>query len=290
MRRFGGISDLKLRLSYGRVGNSAISPYQTIGLLNRTWYATNGNYLVGFQPGAIPNPDLRWETTDKFDVGLDFGVLDQRISGSFDAYRDNTHDLLLPRALPYSSGYSSVLQNVGATKNIGLEFGLSTQNLRNWHRFGWTSDFNISTNKNRIVRLQNGLTADVGSLRWVGQPISVYYDYKYIGLWQLADTALARTSCGCAAGSIRVQDVNGDGTVDTNLLGPDIVFSWLDKPDATFTLGGYSSIWTLRGGGDAVCRADLDAYGWKGGKESTRVLASTAGWTASARARAMRCR
>lgn len=76
------------------------------------------------------------------------------------------------------------------------------------------------------------------------------------------------------------QDVNGDGTVDTNLLGPDVVFTWLDKPSATVTLGGYSSIWTLRGGGDAVCRAELDAYGWKGGKESTRVLASTADWLA----------
>jgi hypothetical protein len=76
------------------------------------------------------------------------------------------------------------------------------------------------------------------------------------------------------------QDVNGDGTVDTNLFGPDVVFTWLDKPSATFTLGGYSSIWTLRGGGDAVCRAELDAYGWKGGKESTRVLASTADWLA----------
>jgi hypothetical protein len=76
------------------------------------------------------------------------------------------------------------------------------------------------------------------------------------------------------------QDVNGDGTVDTNMLGPDIVYSWLDKPDATFLLGAYSSIWTLRGGGDAVCRADLDAYGWKGGKESTRVLATTSDWLA----------
>jgi hypothetical protein len=76
------------------------------------------------------------------------------------------------------------------------------------------------------------------------------------------------------------QDVNGDGKVDTNLLGPDVVFAWLDKPSATFTLGGYSSIWTLRGGGDAVCRAELDAYGWKGGKESTRVLASTGDWLA----------
>ena len=76
------------------------------------------------------------------------------------------------------------------------------------------------------------------------------------------------------------QDVNGDGKVDTNLLGPDVVFTWLDKPNTTFTLGGHSSIWTLRGGGDAVCRAELDAYGWKGGKESTRVLASTGDWLA----------
>jgi hypothetical protein len=76
------------------------------------------------------------------------------------------------------------------------------------------------------------------------------------------------------------QDVNSDGKVDTNLLGPDVVFTWLDKPGATFTLGGYSSIWTLRGGGAAVCRAELDAYGWKGGKESTRVLASTGDWIA----------
>jgi hypothetical protein len=77
------------------------------------------------------------------------------------------------------------------------------------------------------------------------------------------------------------QDVNGDGKVQTDLLGPDVVFTWLDRPSAGFTLGGYSSIWTVRGGGDAVCRADLDAYGWKRGKESTRVLASTSDWTAA---------
>jgi len=78
------------------------------------------------------------------------------------------------------------------------------------------------------------------------------------------------------------QDVNGDGNVDTNMLGPDIVYSWVDKPSATFTLGGYSSIWTQRGGGAATCRADLDAYGWKGGKESIRVLASTGDWPTQA--------
>ena len=77
------------------------------------------------------------------------------------------------------------------------------------------------------------------------------------------------------------QDVNGDGSIDTKMLGPDIVYSWLDHPAASFLLGAYDSIWKQRGGGDALCRAELDAYGWKGGKQSVRILASTGHWTAS---------
>ena len=76
------------------------------------------------------------------------------------------------------------------------------------------------------------------------------------------------------------QDVNGDGVVNTSVTGPDLVFAQLDKPSATYTLGGYSSIWTQRGGGNATCRAELDAYGFKGGKESIRVLAATGNWAA----------
>ena len=207
------ISDLKLRLSYGRVGNSAIGAYQTLGLLNRVTYANANNPVIGFQPGNIPNPDLKWETTDKFNLGLDFGVFDQRISGAIEVYRENTHDLLLPRALPYTSGYASVLQNVGATKNVGYELSLSTQNLNRWHGIDWTSDLVFSTNKNQIVSLQSGLTADVGSGRWVGQPINVYFNYQYAGIWQTADSALARTMCSCTPGTIRVADVNGDGKI-----------------------------------------------------------------------------
>src|SRR5262249_45342407 len=77
------------------------------------------------------------------------------------------------------------------------------------------------------------------------------------------------------------QDVNRDGTVDTSLIGPDIVYAWLDTPTAGFVLGAYSSLWTQRGGGPAVCHAELDAYGWKGGKESVRVLASTGNFAAA---------
>ena len=216
MQSVPAISDLKLRLSYGRVGNSAIGAYQTLGLLNRTWYASGTSYLTAFNPGSIPNPDLRWESTDKFNVGLDFGVFDQRISGSLDVYRENTHDLLLSRALPFTSGYSSVLENVGATRNTGVELGLSMQTVRDYRGFGWTTDLTWSANRNKIVALASGMTADVGNLRWVGEPINVYYDYKYIGLWQMADSALARTSCGCKVGSVRVEDRDGNGVINAD--------------------------------------------------------------------------
>jgi len=239
MRRVPSISDLKLRLSYGRVGNSAIGAYQTLGLLSRTWYASGTSYLTAFGPGSIPNPGLKWETTDKFNAGLDYGIFDQRISGSLDVYRENTHDLLLSRALPYTSGYSSVLENVGATQNTGVEVGITTQNLRRYHGIGWTTDLTWSTNKNRIVSLSSGLTADVGNLRWVGQPINVYYDYQYIGLWQTPDTALARTMCGCKVGSVRVADLNGDGKLnadDRTIIGRHYNFpKWQGSMNNRFT-------------------------------------------------------
>jgi hypothetical protein len=104
----------------------------------------------------------------------------------------------------------------------------------------------------------------------------------------LADTVTFNTTASGMAGSEYpmvdlqcFQDVNGDGTVDTSLSGPDVVFTSLDTPAATFTMGGYASIWTLRGGGTATCVAKLEAYGWKGGVESIRVLASTKSWAAA---------
>ena len=239
MQGVPAISDLKLRLSYGRVGNSAIGAYQTLGLLNRTWYASGTNYLTAFSPGAIPNPGLKWETTDKFNAGLDYGFFDQRVSGSLDIYRENTHDLLLSRALPYTSGYSSVLENVGATQNTGIEIGITTQNLQNYHGFDWATDLSWSTNKNKIVALSSGMTADVGNLRWVGQPINVYYDYQYDGLWQMADSALARTMCGCKVGSVRVKDINGDGKLnadDRTIIGRHYNFpKWQGSMNNRFT-------------------------------------------------------
>ena len=228
MKRFTFLNLLKLRGSYGTTGNTSVNPYQTQGTLSPRLYTFGTTRVRGYKPGAIPNPDLTWEKTDQTDVGVEYAVLDNRLSGSVDVYRMNTHDLLLTRLLPVTSGFTSTLQNVGATKNTGVEVSVSTVNLRNWHGIGWTSDINWSHNRNEIVALASGAVSDVGNVWFVGHPINipndaqrrVFYDYKYVGVWQYADSlamkAFNARGNTFKAGDPRVADVNGDGVINAN--------------------------------------------------------------------------
>jgi TonB-linked SusC/RagA family outer membrane protein len=220
------ISGLKLRASWGVTGNSAINPYQTEGSLNRTTYNFGSGSAAGYVPGSIPNPDLLWEKTTQVNFGVDFGFLRNRISGSLDVYRERTSDLLLQRQLPASTGFTQTLQNIGKTGNAGWELSVTTVNLPG-SRGGprWTTDFNFTHNKNYIISLSGGVGDDVGNRWFIGQPINIggatntdalhnlFYDLEFVGIWQLADSALAR-SYGQAPGDIRVADLNGDGKID----------------------------------------------------------------------------
>ncbi|HEX8848777.1 MAG TPA: TonB-dependent receptor [Gemmatimonadaceae bacterium] len=213
MQRWNLFNELKLRGSYGQTGNTSISPYQTEGALTRTIYTFGDLPAIGFRPSLLPNPDLRWETTRQYDAGIEWAALNSRLSGTVDAYWAKTTDLLMDRQLPGSTGYSSIVQNIGATRNTGVEIGLSTVNLTDWHGLRWTSDFNWSANRNRIVSLFGGKD-DPGNAWFIGRPISVYYDYRFIGIWQTADSALAYSYGKQKPGEIRVQDVNNDGTIN----------------------------------------------------------------------------
>lgn len=214
-RGSGLFSDLKLRVSYGRTGNTAIDPYQTEGSLFRTMYSFLDQPAVGFRPGRLPNPDLRWEKTGQFDIGLEFTAVHNRLSGSIDYYRANTSDLIMDRQLPPTTGYSSILENVGATRNTGVEMALSTLLVQDWHGMRWNVDFNAAANRNRIVRLSSGLLSDPGNKWFVGYPISVAYDYQFDGIWQIQDSVSgAAQRYGRRPGQIRVVDQNGDGKID----------------------------------------------------------------------------
>ncbi len=225
MRRFSFISALKLRGSVGTTGNTAINPYQTEGTLASRLYTFGTTRVQGYKPGSIPNPDLGWEKTKQNDVGLEYGLFSNRITGTIDGYQANTNNLLLTRLLPATSGFTSTLQNVGSTQNKGLELGISTINLQNWRGIRWSTDINWTHASNKITALASGATSDVGNVWFVGSPIngggqSVFYDWKYVGVWQYADSvamkAFNANGSTFKAGDPRVADINHDGKIDAN--------------------------------------------------------------------------
>lgn len=224
------LSNLKLRLSYGATGNEAVSPYETLAKLTRTQYDFNGVPAFGFVPGNVPNKDLKWETSATANIGIDFGFLNQRISGTIDAYETTTTDLLMDFALPFTTGFEKVVSNVGSTRNRGVDFSLSTQNILSESGFQWSTDITAAYNKGKILELSLGKVDEVGSGRFIGKPLSSFYDYEKTGIWQKGEEAQA-AQYGSAVGQIKVKDQNGDGKItgdDRTVLG---------HSDPTFTFG-----------------------------------------------------
>jgi TonB-linked SusC/RagA family outer membrane protein len=217
---------LKLRVSYGSTGNQGILPYQTSGLLTRTQYDFDGTAAFGYRPSSIRNSDLRWETTNTFNAGIDFGILNNRITGALEVYQSKTTDLLLPKLLPITSGFTSIISNVGSKRNQGVEFSVSTLNITSQQPggFEWSTDLNLFTNREEIVELSQGKVDDVGNLRFIGQPAVVYYDFVKEGIWQSGEESQAK-QYGSLVGGIKVKDVNGNGVIDPNdrqILGSDV--------------------------------------------------------------------
>lgn len=207
-------SDLKLRLSYGDVGNTGIQPYQTQGRVSRVGYSFGDQSVFGFQSAELANSNLRWERTRQIDLGVDFGVLNQRVTGTVGLYQQNTIDLLMNRQLPPTSGFASTLENVGSTRNRGLEIGLSTVLIQTERPggFRWTTDVNFHTNRNEIVELYGGREDDPGNGWFIGQPINVLYDWEFVGIWQESERELA-AQYGHQPGDMRLRDVTGDGRI-----------------------------------------------------------------------------
>ena len=202
------ISFLKLRAGYGSVGNTAISPYQTQGGLIRSAYNFGGNSAYGYQLNGIANPSLSWEISNTLNIGVDFGILNDRISGTLEVYETNTDDLLLQRLLPSTSGYDNVVQNIGSTRNRGWELTLSAHVLPTSSELKWDVDMNLFSDKEEITKLFNGTSDDVGNSWFIGQPIHSFYDYAFNGIWQSSEATEA-DAAGQAPGQIKIKDVNG---------------------------------------------------------------------------------
>jgi TonB-dependent starch-binding outer membrane protein SusC len=201
-------NELKLRVSYGATGSDAIDPYQTQSALIRIPNSFGDNSALGFTfSDRLGNPDLKWEKTKAFNAGVDFGLFNNLLTGSIDYYNTKTVDLLLDRLLPPTSGASRVTQNIGSTANSGIDISLNVAVIRK-------KDFTLNTgiiffsNKERITDLVNGVN-DLANSWFIGYPVRVLYDYRKIGIWQLADSAAALLN-NQRPGDIRVSDETGD--------------------------------------------------------------------------------
>ncbi len=218
MKNVKALSELKFRASLGLSGNSAITPYATQGSLTSRYtifatptgdvpYATN-------EPNLQPVPDLKWETTRTLNLGVDYAILNNRISGSFDYYLSNSYDLLNQRKLPYTTGFNTVFDNIGKSRNRGYEIQVNGRAID--HKdFKWNVTLSFYHNKEELVELYDPrLKQDIANTWFVGYPVNgVIYDYDALGIWQTSEANIAATY-GRTPGEIKIKDLNGDGKID----------------------------------------------------------------------------
>jgi TonB-linked SusC/RagA family outer membrane protein len=200
----GGVFDeFRMRASFGLTGNDGIPDFAYLNL-----YRGGTNYLgaAGIAPAQLPNPDLKWETTAQFNVGLDMAVLDERLSLAVDYYHNRTKDLLFNRPISLTSGYYSITSNIGTLENKGLELSITSINVKS-NDFEWNSRLNLSRNRNKILSLYNDQPLDnldrySPSIVMVGEPMSIFYGYRSLGV-------------DPSTGDIVFDDVNRDGVINS---------------------------------------------------------------------------
>lgn len=260
------LDDLKLRVGYGLTGNQNIGNYSFASVLQTIQYVFNNQVVSAVVPLAIPNPGVRWEQVEQTNFGLDAAMFNGRLNVTLDAYIKNTNDMLVPMSVPISTGYSDIVVpsiNAGKVQNKGVELGISSTNTTG--ALVWTTNFNISVNKNRVISLNDSVpiyTGSIGlnqnlSIQKAGYPVNAFYGFVTNGLFQTpaevenyavqvpGEDPYNRTS----AGDIKFADLNNDGKIDDNdrtYIGnpnPKVIFAM----NNTFTWKGFDLSVFLQG-------------------------------------------
>ncbi|MCC9135591.1 SusC/RagA family TonB-linked outer membrane protein [Pontibacter silvestris] len=256
LRSSGLVSDLKLRLSAGISGNNnGVDPYGTLANISSPLqYDFDGSLALGYRSNNLVNPDLTWEKAREYNIGVDFGFFNGRISGSIDAYDKRSNGLILEVEQPIESGWESVFANVGAVRNRGVEAVLRTVNISN-NDFSWSTNFTFAHNKNTILELLNGEEDMVGNGWFIGEPVNANYNYAFDGIWQESERELA-LEYGQLPGQARVKDLNNDGVInsdDRTIIGSsnpswtggfstNLVYKQFDLSAALFTRQGVQVV------------------------------------------------
>lgn len=215
MENVDWMDNLKLRLGWGQTSNQAVTPYATLGRLSVRPYNFGSSPAIGAYITSVPNSSLGWEYSSTYNIGLDFSLFNNRLSGSADYYIVNTNDLLMQVDLPSTAGVPSYWANIGKSQNKGFELALNGAIVENKNGWTWDVGLNFYANRNKIVELASGQDRDESNAWFVGYPINSIYDYERIGLWQEGDPYLDILERGGNVGMIKVKytgDYNADGT------------------------------------------------------------------------------
>jgi len=244
LKKLHWLSDLKLRGSYGITGNAGgIDPYQSLSLVASTGnnYNLNHTYFIGMNPTGVANRDLRWEKSAQTNIGIDIGLLRNRISVTAEYYNKRTDDLLYELTLPFSSGYGSMTANLGSLQNKGFEFSANARILDG--DLKWNVSGNITINRNKVLSLDGGVTNErfltAYTLLKVGQPLGVFKTYVFDGINQ-AGQPIIPGNYDARVGGYKLKDINKDGTIGS----ADQVITGDPNPDFIY---GFSTNLAFKG-------------------------------------------
>jgi TonB-linked SusC/RagA family outer membrane protein len=277
------VNSLKFRTSYGVAGNNQIPNYGPVSLLSSLNYVSGSAIANGLTVSNISNQDLKWEKTNQFNLGVDLSILNNRVSLTGEYYNSITNDLLLNVPVPDITGFATQLTNIGKVRNRGFEFSLATKNTVG--EFKWTTDFNLSFNRNKVLKLGPGdapliFTDFVVTVKTeVGQPVSNFYGYIFDGVYnnqgQINGSAHAT---GTTPGDPIVRDVNGDGVINANdrtTIG-NAQADFTSGITNTFTFKGFEFAFMFQGSFGGEIANQLTRYTgiWNGGRNAYADVAN----------------
>jgi hypothetical protein len=289
LKNVSTISYLKLRASYGQTGSNPIAPYQSLSLLSPIRYNFDNTLFTGYFQSNLSNPDLTWETTDQYNLGLDLNLFDARVRIVIDTYLKNTRDLLQLVKLPASNGFDEIVDNFGVIRNKGIDISLDVD-VHNGEQLQWVSTVNFSLNRNELVSLNSNLEYQLGPVVGFtrtypiifkeGAPVGIFWGAESDGVYADWDEALASGIQGAAPGEIKfvnhhvdvdangnplpLQQINFDDYRQVGDPNPDFNYTFLNN----FTYGKWdlSILITGQKGGDMFWVDSWQLYGMQGGR------------------------
>ena len=295
LKKYDNLSELKFRISYGKIGSNPISPYQSLALMTPIRYNFNDEIITGFFESNLANDDLTWETTDQFNFGIDLGLFDSKLNFTVDLYHKVTSDLLQNVQLPVSNGYTSRVDNFGEVENKGIDLNVNSMIVEN-DNFKWDVNANLGLNKNNLNKLNSNLDFQLGPsvgfsqaypiLFKVGQPLGIYWGAQTEGVYSNWEEAINSGIAGAAPGEIKyvnnfidvdnngqplaIQEINFDDYVKIGDPNPDFTYSISNN--FSYKNWDASFLFTGQKGGDIFW---VDSWQLTGLQKSTNVLTSS---------------